>query len=606
MKPVKESLKQLPKEPGVYQYFDNQGRLLYVGKAKNLNNRVKSYWLLTPTVRPKQPPSTRIGKMLQQCEYLDYIVVATEEDALILENSLIKQLKPKYNILLRDDKTYPYICIDESEDFPRFEIVRRVIKKPKVKYYGPFPSGSKALLESLYDFFPLVQKRSCVKGKKACLFYEIGKCLAPCEGKIGKARYSKIVKEAKYALNNRKILVDKMSERMLSLAANERFEEAAKLRDRVETIGAMQMKSTIDIASKANYDIFALVNGEKRGVLVKIFMREGKIVSSTHSYFRDTELFESSEAYKQAIMDHYHRLISIDVKTILVASDFEDKETTAEVVSSIVGYKVAIEHPKAGNKAKLIDLAIKNAKELLKQNSDTKSYTIANRLQQLFSLHSAPCRVEVFDNSHMMGQATVGAMVVWDDGAWDKKSYRRYELSAKDEYAQMKELLTRRIEGFKKESPPDLWLLDGGATLLKLAQEILQKEHIYLDILAIAKEKLDSKAYRAKGAANDTIYTQNGEVVTLKPTDERLIFLQKLRDEAHRFAITYHQQKKRKEDMKLSLYEHKGVGAQVVKKLLNYFGTFEAIENATYEEIAKITNKKIASAIKSVNIVEKG
>ncbi|HHH20340.1 MAG TPA: excinuclease ABC subunit C, partial [Nitratifractor sp.] len=266
---MNESIKNLPKEPGVYQYFDSQQRLLYVGKAKNLNNRVKSYWRLTPDITPKYSYTTRIGKMLQEASYLDYIVVSSEEDALILENSLIKQLKPKYNILLRDDKTYPYITIDESEEFPRFEISRKVIKSPKLKYYGPFPSGSKVLLDSLYDFFPLVQKKSCIKGNKACLFYEIGKCLAPCEGKISKNSYAKIVKEAKYALNNRKILIDKISERMFTLAANERFEEAAKLRDRVEVINALQMKSTIDIASRANYDIFVVVNGEQKGVVVK-------------------------------------------------------------------------------------------------------------------------------------------------------------------------------------------------------------------------------------------------------------------------------------------------------------------------------------------------
>ncbi len=605
MKPINEALTNLPKEPGVYQYFDSSGRLLYVGKAKNLNNRVKSYWRLTPEISPKHPYTTRIGKMLQECRYLDYIVVSTEEDALILENSLIKQLKPKYNILLRDDKTYPYIFIDEQEDFPRFEITRKVVKAPKVKYYGPFPSGAKVLLESLYDFYPLVQKKSCIKGNKACLFYEIGKCLAPCEGKISKANYHNIVKDAKYALNNRKILIDKMSERMLALAASERFEEAAKLRDRIEVIKSLQMKSTIDIASGANYDIFAIVNGEKRGVVVKIFMRDGKIVSSTHHYFRNTQMYDSNSAYKQAIVDHYQRVISMDVKEILVAHSFEDQKSTEEFISSIIGKKVPIERPKAGNRAKLVDLAIKNAKELLKQNKENSSDTLLNEVKELFNLQLAPYRIEVFDNSHMMGQATVGAMVVWDDGKWDKSSYRRYELEAKDEYAQMKELLSRRIESFKKESPPDLWLIDGGATLLKLAQSILEKEHINLDVLAIAKEKLDSKTHRAKGAAHDIIYTQYGEMVRLKANDKRLIFLQKLRDEAHRFAISYHKKKKRKEDMDLEIYKHKGIGPQVVKKLLNYFGTFEAIENASYDEIAKITNKKIANILKSVNIVEK-
>ncbi len=603
MHKIDEILKSLPKEPGVYQYFDANGRLLYVGKAKNLNNRVKSYWFLTPPIRPKHPQATRIGKMLTQAEFLDYIVVNSEEDALILENSLIKQLKPKYNILLRDDKTYPYIVVDEKADFPRFEITRRVIKGAKLKYYGPFPSGAKALLESLYDFYPLVQKKSCLNGTKACLFYEIGKCLAPCEGRVSKEDYAKIVQEAKKAIVNRKILIEKMQERMLFLAENERFEEASKVRDKMLAIESLQIKSGIDFASRANYDIFAIEQGENRGVVVKIFMRDGKIISSTHSYFRNTEIFDSNEAYKQVLLSHYKNLTAIESKTIIVASDFEDLESTQQTISSILGQNIKIEHPKSGNKAKLSQLALLNANELLKQEKNDSKIEL--EIKELLSLERAPYRIETFDNSHMMGQATVGAMVVWDDGTWDKTSYRQYELQAKDEYAQMKETLTRRVESFAKNSPPDLWVIDGGATLLKLAVEILNKNRVNLDVIAIAKEKLDAKAHRAKGAAKDIIYTQNGEVFDLKPTDKRLIFIQRLRDEAHRFAITYHKKKKRKEDMKISLYEVKGIGKATLQKLLNYFGTFEEVEKASFEEIVKITNKKVANALKNANIIEK-
>ena len=603
MHKIDEVLKSLPKEPGVYQYFDANGRLLYVGKAKNLNNRVKSYWFLTPPIRPKHPQATRIGKMLTQAEFLDYIVVNSEEDALILENSLIKQLKPKYNILLRDDKTYPYIVVDEKADFPRFEITRRVIKGAKLKYYGPFPSGAKALVESLYDFYPLVQKKSCLNGTKACLFYEIGKCLAPCEGRVSKEDYAKIVQEAKKAIVNRKVLIEKMQERMMFLAENERFEEASKVRDKMLAIESLQIKSGIDFASRANYDIFAIEQGKNRGVVVKIFMRDGKIISSTHSYFRNTEIFDTNEAYKQVILSHYKNLTAIESKTIIVSHDFEDLESTQQTISTILSQNIKIEHPKSGNKAKLAQLALLNANELLKQEKNDSKIEL--EIKELLSLERAPYRIETFDNSHMMGQATVGAMVVWDDGTWDKTSYRQYELQAKDEYAQMKETLTRRVESFAKNSPPDLWVIDGGATLLKLAVEILNKNRVNLEVIAIAKEKLDAKAHRAKGAAKDIIYTQNGEVFDLKPTDKRLIFIQRLRDEAHRFAITYHKKKKRKEDMKISLYEVKGIGKATLQKLLNYFGTFEEVEKASFEEIAKITNKKVANALKNANIIEK-
>ncbi len=594
---IEEIVRKLPKEPGVYQYFDKDGKLLYVGKAKNLNNRVKSYWRLTPTIAPKHPPSTRIGRMLLQATFLDYIVVKSEEDALILENSLIKQLKPKYNILLRDDKTYPYIVLDLDEDYPRFEITRKILKRKNLKYYGPFPSGARELLNALYEYFHLVQKRSCAKGNKACLFYEIGKCPAPCEGKITKSDYIKIVKDAQNAIRNRKILIDKMTKRMFFLAESERFEEAAKVRDSIDAIKALQIKSDIDFATSANYDIFAISHNQNLGVVVKIFMRDGKIVSSTHNFFRNIDIYDENEAYKQAIFSHYKMMQSIDTKTILTAVDFEDKSATAQSISKMLNTNVKIEAPKAGKRAKLIEIALKNADELLRQKIDRGS-KIEIELKELFNLERIPYRIEIFDNSHMMGQATVGAMVVWDDGSWDKDSFRRYELNSKDEYSQMKEMLKRRVESFSKNSPPDLWVIDGGETLLNLALDILKDAKVNIDVIAIAKEKLDSKAHRAKGSAKDIIYSQTGEIFELKPTDKRLVFIQKLRDKAHEFAIKYHKSKKRKDDLKLSLYETKGVGKATVKKLLDFFSTFEAIENATFEEIAKITNKNVAKNLK--------
>ena len=230
---MQEVIQDLPSCAGVYQYFDANGRLLYVGKAKNLKNRVKSYWRFTPELKPNNTQSPRIIKMLHEAKSLEYIVVESEEDALILENSLIKQLRPKYNILLRDDKTYPYIYIDESTPYPRFEITRKVIKGKHITYYGPFPTGGKALLDALYEVYPLVQKRSCLKEGKACLFYQIKKCLAPCEGKVTPEAYGQIISKAKTSIVKRKNLISILEERMTDLAIQERFEEAAAIRDNI-------------------------------------------------------------------------------------------------------------------------------------------------------------------------------------------------------------------------------------------------------------------------------------------------------------------------------------------------------------------------------------
>jgi len=593
---MKNTIQNLPNSAGVYQYFDKNERLLYVGKAKNLKNRVKSYWRFTPELHPNPNQGLRILRMLEQVKNLEYIVVESESDALILENSLIKQLNPKYNILLRDDKTYPYIYIDESQDFPRFEITRKVVKGKNISYYGPFPNGGKVLLDTLYELFPLVQKKSCLREGKACLFYQIEKCWAPCEGKVTKEAYQQMVSEVKKAITKRSILIEKLTEKMMEFAMSERYEEAATLRDNIKTIEALTISSNIDLANSDDLDIFAIANGVTKGVIVKLFMRQGKVISSSLSTFRGSENFDENEAYKQALLEFYNPDAPQISKTILVAHNFEEREEIASLLSQRFSKKIEILHPQKGNKKRLIELAMANANESLKRESEKEE--IEPKIAELFELTTLPYRVEVFDNSHMMGVATVGAMVVWSEGKWEKKSYRRYALEAKDEYGQMREMLTRRIESFEKNSPPNLWVLDGGETLRKLAILLLEEAKITLEVIAIAKEKLDAKAHRAKGAAKDIIYTQHS-VFELQTTDKRLQWVQRLRDEAHRFAIIYHQNKKRKEDTQNSLLQKKGIGPATIKKLLNYFGTFSAIEKATYKEISVASSEKIAKILKT-------
>jgi len=591
-----KTIQNLPLSSGIYQYFDDNGRLLYVGKAKNLRNRVKSYWRFTPSLSPNPNLSARIKNMLAQTSRLEYIVVDSEEDALILENSLIKQLRPKYNILLRDDKTYPYIYIDESQDFPRFELTRKVIKGPNVKYYGPFPSGGRALLNALYEIYPLVQKKSGLQGGKACLFYQIGKCLAPCEGKISSQDYKKILEKAKKAIFKREVITQNLNEKMFKLATQERYEEAAKIRDQISAIEALKLKSTIDFANRSNIDIFAILNGEERGVILKLFMRNGRIISSSHSFFRQTEIFDIDEAYKQVLLDFYNSNIPSPPDEIIVSHSFDSIGEIGQSIKKMIGKNIKIKYPLRGDKKRLSNLALINAEELLKKQKPA-TLEIEKSIKDLIGMESVPYRIEVFDNSHMMGVATVGAMVVYNEGKWDKSSYRKYKLQSIDEYGQMREMLTRRIRNFENEPAPDLWVLDGGDANLNLAVKLLKEANIYLPVIAIAKEKLDAKAHRAKGSAKDIIYIPQGKI-ELKTTDKRLQWIQKLRDEAHRSAISYHKSQKRKEDMQSNLLEQKGIGKAMQKKLLDYFGNFEKIYSASYDEIAVASNKKIAGILK--------
>ena len=595
---LEETIKQLPASAGVYQYFDANGRLLYIGKAKNLSNRVKSYWQFTPQLQASPQLGSRIAKMIGQTISMSYIVVNSEHDALILENSLIKQLNPKYNILLRDDKTYPYIYRDDAADFPRFDITRKIIQSKDIKYFGPFSVGARDILDSAYEICKLVQKKSCLKSKKLCLYHQIDKCLGPCELPISKERYQVEVDLATSLIENKKLLIKKLQERMSFYAQETRFEEAGALRDRIERIGRSEIKSEIDFASEENYDIFVTQATQTRAVVVRIFMRRGKIISSTHDFIGLSDGVDEDELQSRVLLDFYSNGKPPIIAPILIAKEFEDLEIIRARLSEVFEKKAQIEAPRQGKKKRLIELALLNAEELLKRDKSSNDGALLEDLRELLRLEKIPRRVEVFDNSHMSGVATVGAMIVYENGKFDKKSYRTYHLEAKDEYAQMRETLTRRVESFCKNSPPDLWIIDGGATLLKLAIEILESNGVFVDAIALSKEKIDAKSHRAKGKADDILHAKD-ETYKLKNTDKRLQWAQNLRDEAHRAAITFHKKTKLKLDQKSKLLSLRGISQAKIVKLLNHFGTFEELRRVGLEDISAVLNIKDAQIIKN-------
>lgn len=595
---LQETIQQLPASPGIYQYFDENGRVLYIGKAKNLSNRVKSYWSFTPNLHPNNKLSPRIIKMLTQTVTMSYIVVNSEHDALILENSLIKQLNPKYNILLRDDKTYPYLYIDKSQKYPRVEITRKIIQNKEILYFGPFSIGARDILDSVYELCKLVQKKGSLKTKKLCLYHQINKCLGPCELPITQQRYNEELDLAVQLIKNKSFLIKKLQTKMEFYAEELRFEEAAQIRDRIEKISRSEIQSEIDFANEDNYDIFVVRNSTKRAVIVRIFMRNGKIISSSHDFINTDTGYDTQEIYPRAIIEFYKNEKPPIVAPILVAETFEDLPLIENHLSKIFEKKAKISVPLRGKKKQLIELALLNAKELLKKDDNNKDTKILQDIHDLCSLEKIPHRIEIFDNSHMSGVATVGAMVVYCDAKFEKNSYRLYHLEAKDEYAQMKETLTRRAESFVKNPPPDLWVLDGGATLLNLALDILESYGVYLDVIAISKEKIDAKAHRAKGQAQDIIYTKEN-IFRLKTGDKRLQFIQNLRDEAHKSAINFHKKTKLKLDQESKLLNLHGISHAKIQKLLKHFGTFEEIKRVDIEEISAILNQKDAKTIKN-------
>ena len=534
--------------------------------------------------------------MVSQIASMRYIVVENENDALILENSLIKQLKPKYNILLRDDKTYPYLCVDISEDYPRILLTRKVFKSQSIHYFGPYSSGGRDLLDSLYETFPLAQKESCLKGKKACLFYQIKRCLAPCEGKISKEDYRKILEQALECIQNPKKILAILDKKMQFLSENLRFEEAMVLRDRIAKIKQISPLSGVDFARMEDLDIFALEIEGNKGVLVKFFVRGGRVVSSASNVIKSQYELNIEEIYTQSLINYYSGEILIKPKQILIPYDLKEKKDELEqFLYQKLHKKIPIHCPKSGDKKQLCNLALKNAKESLNLNL-TASEEILLDIQKLFGLQNMPYRIEIFDTSHHRGKQCVGAMVVYDE-RFIKESYRHYLLEGSDEYSQMKEMLQRRIEKFKEEVPPDLWVLDGGVGQINLAKDLLNSAGVNLEVVGISKEKLDSKAHRAKGAALDILRDEKGQEYRLKSSDKRLQFLQKLRDEAHRFAITFHQKQKQKTMQQSKVLEVKGVGKAIQKRLLAYFGSFEGIKKASLDELEKILSKDLAKSV---------
>jgi len=594
------SIKNLPDSAGIYQYFDDENRLLYIGKAKSLKKRVKSYFRFDGGLAPAPNLSPRIHKMISEARRLEYLLVESEHDALILENSLIKQLKPKYNILLRDDKTYPYIYIDFALDFPRFETTRKLIKGSHIKYFGPFSSSHKAILEALYMLFPLVQKKGCLKEKKACLFYQINRCLAPCEQKISKDEYKKIVEEATELINDKKQMVKLLNEKMFKASELLNFEEASRLRDMQTDIKKSMHISQIDLAKLEDFDIFAVYIEGKNACALRLFIREGRVTSSTHTILNSTDGFDKEELYERLLFEYYTPDIPYLAKNILVADELENQEVIVAALRERCAHNFNIQSPKIGDKKSLCNLAVKNAKELLFLSGSGERNSFFEGLSELLELNNTPFVIETFDNSHLMGEATVGAMVVYEKNKFVKSNYRHYHLHERDEYAQMRELLSERAKRFEKEAAPDLWLIDGGETLRNLAEDILQSVGANVDVVAIAKEKIDAKAHRAKGSANDIIYTKKGRL-SLSPNDTRLQFLQRLRDEAHRFVITFHRKTRQKQANESSSLKAAGLSNAVIKKLIDYFGSFEAAkktdENTLHELFPKRTAAKIFEAI---------
>ena len=598
---IEAKLKLLPDKPGVYKMFNARGELIYVGKAINLKNRVRQYFQSSKNHPPK------VASMVSNIDDFDFVIVGNETEALNLESNLIKQNKPYYNILLKDDKHFPYIRIDYKQDFPRVEIVRKY-KKDGAKYFGPYLSGF-ALRESITavrEHFPIRQckkdiRKAIARGERPCLMYHIGKCCAPCTGKVTPEEYRLLLDQVTALFQgNCKTYIDDLTAKMMAESEKLNFEKAAQYRDRMRAMQSISEKQIASSASDNSYDVFALARNELETVVYGLFVRAGNVISAeSFSINAGDEPF--SEIISQFLLQFYVGMANLP-KEIIIMDEAEDVENIELLLQKQSGHAVKIHVPRRGEKLKQGQLARMNAEETIGRHRELthreweRSEGALTELMQIIGMDVFPHRIECFDNSHIHGRDTVGSMVVFIDGKPDKTLYRRFRTKQNtggDDYLAMREHLTRRfrrtIDGDEKFAElPDLLIVDGGIGQLNVALEVLNDFGLaYISCIGLAEKN------------EEIILPDEKESVILARSSPVLQLLQRVRDEAHRFAITYHRNLRARNSLYSVLDSIKGIGDRRKRALYEKFLTIDAIKAADMDEL-KSADGMNAAAAKSV------
>lgn len=579
---IQEHLKQLPEQPGVYIMKDTFGNVIYVGKAVVLKNRVRQYF------QSSKNHSSKVKSMVKNIRSFEYIITDSETEALILECNLIKRYKPKYNVLLRDDKTYPYIKVTTNEDFPRVIKVRKVAKD-KAKYFGPYTNITAVndTLEVIRDTYPI---RTCkididraIKNKmRPCLNYHIKKCMGPCTGKVSKEEYRQMVDEVIMCLSGKEEkLVEILTEKMQKCAADFRFEEAAVYRDKIKSLEEMVQKQKIDTNTlDLNQDIIAMARANNEACVQIFFVRNGKIVGREH-FILEGVMDSSRESILGSFAKQFYMEQEYIPKEIIIEDEIEDQGILEDILTAKKGQKVVIRVPQKGEKKSLVEMVRKNALEYLEKFSDMnkrkyeKSIGALEELKNLLELEELPIRIESFDISNIQGVDSIGSMVVYTNGKKDKKEYRRYKIKTvigPNDYDSMAEILERRI---KHGNLPDLILLDGGKGQVGAVRKVFDRYGIDIPLWGMYK---DDK-HRTKGLINET------REIELSKTSNLYRFVAGIQEEVHNYAITYHRSLRDKKLTKSELDNIPGVGEKRKKALLAKFKTLEGIKNATLEEL---------------------
>jgi excinuclease ABC subunit C len=602
---LRERVSQLPTVPGVYLYKDTHGTVIYVGKAKNLRARVRSYF------NEDRLADSKTGTLIAEARDVDFIEVDNNKEALALENNLIKQWKPRFNILLRDDKTYPYIKLT-GERYPRVYVTRR-LRKDGSTYYGPYFPGNLAhrLVSSIHRLFkvPSCNVDLTRKHTHPCLQYHIHRCLGPCVQRLTTDEaYADAVRNVRLFLEGRHGDLNKrLRLQMEDASEGMRFEEAANLRDLISTVEEMEQKQKMAAAEGDNIDIFAYY-AEPPLIAVNLFhLRNGRIVDRREFFWEDQMEFDPSEFFSALIKQIYLNQQYIP-SSIHVPMEFEDLEALEELLSEKRGHKVEIQTPQRGQKRAMLALVETNAKHSFDSRFRVlkpSSKAIQEALQDALTLQEAPKRIECFDISHIQGTDKVASMVVWEDGRMKKADYRKFIIRTvigNDDFASMSEVITRRYSRLQEENKPmpGLILVDGGLGQLHAAADALEA-------IGIINQPLASIAKR-----EEWIYVlgQEDEPIVLDKFSPVLHLVQMIRDEAHRFAITFHRTRRNASRMTSELEQVSGIGKRTVEKLLREFGSLERVRLASDEELGRVIGpaavKKLRALEPLMNADERG
>jgi excinuclease ABC subunit C len=600
-----QKIRTLPTSPGVYLYKNAEGEVIYVGKAKNLRARVRNYFA------EGRIEDAKTDSLLRQAVDLEYIVVANDKEALALENNLIKQKKPRFNILLRDDKTYPYIKLTLGERWPRVFVTRR-LKKDGSLYYGPyFPANLAYRTVDLIHRYFLIP--SCTVDlrrfhPRPCLQYYIGRCLGPCvEGLVSPERYQEAVRDVRMFLEGRQTELSRsLQQRMEKAAEQQQYELAAKYRDLISTVEDLQARQRIAAAEGNDADVFGY-HWENAMLAVNLFhMRGGRVLDRREFFWEDvphTAMRDLPDgrsefdpgAFFASLLQQLYLDQQYVPRNIYVPVDFEDRELLADLLGEGCGHRVEITIPQRGDKRALIDLASNNAKQSYDQRFRVRkpaTRQIQEALQDALTLPELPRRIECFDISHIQGAETVASMVVWEDGKMKKSDYRKFiirDVAGVDDFAAMREVVTRRYRRLLEEKRPlpSLVLIDGGIGQLHAAAEALEA-------LTITTQPLASIAKREEIIY---VYGQEDEPVVLDHHSPVLHLIQQIRDEAHRFAVTFHRKRRQMRDRATELRSIPGVGASTTRRLLEHFGSLQAVKQADAAALSAVVTRPQAEAI---------